>query len=63
MSLIRNISPDTTAFANIQRIAASPEDRVLVIYGSGHAKLLTEFAEDSGAFVVERPSAYLTPKS
>ena len=40
-----------------------PEDRVLVIYGSGHAKLLTEFAEDSGAFVVERPSAYLTPKS
>ena len=46
-------------FANILRVTTSPDDRVLVVYGSGHAKLLTEFAEDSGEFVVERPSAYL----
>lgn len=46
-------------FANILRITDSPDDRVIVFYGSGHAKLLTEFAEDSREYTVERPSAYL----
>jgi hypothetical protein len=46
-------------FANILRVTDSPDDRILVIYGAGHAKLLTELAEDSGEYVVERPSAYL----
>lgn len=34
-------------FANLMRLIKSPEDRVLVIYGQGHAKLLRSFVEDS----------------
>jgi hypothetical protein len=46
-------------FANIVRLASSPSDRVLVIYGVGHAFPLTEFAEQSGAFSVESPEPLL----
>jgi len=46
-------------FANIVRLADSPSDRVLVIYGVGHAFPLTEFAEQSGAFSVENPEPLL----
>lgn len=46
-------------FANIVRETSSPDERLLVVYGAGHAKLLTEFAMDSGMYVVERPSGYL----
>lgn len=34
-------------FRNIQRIEASPDDRILVIYGSGHLNLLNVFFECS----------------
>jgi hypothetical protein len=31
-------------------LAAQPSDRVVVIYGAGHAYLLRQFARESGAF-------------
>ncbi len=39
-------------FANIVRVATKPSDRVVVIYGFGHAYLLRQFARESGAFRV-----------
>ena len=46
-------------FARIVRIAEDPEDRVLVVYGAGHAPLLRQFADQSGAFLVTDPVSYL----
>lgn len=46
-------------FANLVRLNARPEDRILVIFGTGHAHLLSEFAADSHAFRLVRPDAYL----
>ena len=37
-------------FINLVRIADRPEDRMLVVYGQGHAYLLRQFATESGAF-------------
>jgi hypothetical protein len=34
-------------FSNIQRLVESPQDRLLVIYGQGHAKLFRQFIQDS----------------
>ncbi len=48
--------------ANIIRITDSPNDRVLVIYGAGHAKLLNQFARESGFYNVESPLKYLENK-
>jgi hypothetical protein len=48
-------------FANLVRLADDPGERVLVIYGAGHAFLLNRFAEESGAFTVDRPGDWLTP--
>lgn len=48
---------------NINRLADSPDDRILVVYGSGHAKLLTQFAKESGFYNVESPLKYLMPAS
>jgi Family of unknown function (DUF5694) len=39
-------------FANIARVATKPNDRIVAIYGSGHAYLLRQFARESGAFHV-----------
>lgn len=39
-------------FSNLVEMARRPTDRVLVIYGQGHAYLLRRFAEESGAFRV-----------
>jgi hypothetical protein len=47
-----------TIFSNLRRIS-SPNDRVLVLFGDGHAYFLNQFATESGAFVLERPSHYL----
>lgn len=47
---------------NIVRLTDSPDDRVLVIYGSGHTKLLTQFAKESGFYNVESPLKYLQSK-
>lgn len=47
---------------NIIRITDSPKDRVLVIYGAGHAKLLNQFAKESGFYNVESPLKYLNKR-
>lgn len=46
-------------FANLIRITDSSADRILVIYGAGHAKLLNQFAKESGYYDVESPLKYL----
>lgn len=46
-------------YANITRLTTSPNDRILVIYGAGHLKLLQEFVEQSGEYDLERLSKYL----
>lgn len=46
-------------FTNLARLAASPQDRVLVIYGSGHVPLLRQFANLSGLFQLEDVADYL----
>ncbi|HVG34604.1 MAG TPA: DUF5694 domain-containing protein [Pyrinomonadaceae bacterium] len=48
-----------TILANILRLTDAPNDRILVVYGVGHAKLLNEFAEQSGFYRVESPLRYL----
>ena len=45
--------------ANLIRITDAPRDRILVIYGAGHAKLLNQFAGESGFYRVESPLKYL----
>ena len=47
---------------NIIRITDSPTDRVLVIYGAEHNKLLTQFAKESAFYNVESPLKYLKSK-
>jgi hypothetical protein len=43
---------------NIERIAHA-DDRILVIYGFGHTYLLSQFARESGAFIVEDTLRFL----
>lgn len=47
---------------NIMKITDSPNDRVLVIYGVEHNKLLTQFAKESAFYNVESPLKYLKSK-
>jgi hypothetical protein len=37
-------------FVNLVRLTDRPQDRILAIYGAGHAYLLRQFAKESGAF-------------
>lgn len=46
-------------FARLVRLAESPRERMLVVYGAGHAPLLRQFGEQSGAFLVVDPVPYL----
>jgi hypothetical protein len=46
-------------FSNITRITESKDDRILVVFGAGHAKLLQQFIEDSGEYNLERAGKYL----
>ncbi len=48
-----------TILTNIIRLTESPSDRILVIFGYGHAKLLNQFAKESGFYNVESPLKYL----
>ena len=50
-------------FANLVRLADRPGDRVLVIYGAGHAFMLNRFAGESGAFRLESPTPWLETAS
>ena len=47
-----------TIFDNIIRLTV-PSDRIFVIYGYGHMKLLNQFARESGLYRVESPLEYL----
>jgi hypothetical protein len=46
-------------FTNLTRVIESGEDRVLVVIGSGHVKLLRQFIEESGGYTLEKPEKYL----
>lgn len=46
-------------FRNIQRINATPEDRILVIYGAGHMNLLNLFFESSPEYNLHAANDYL----
>jgi len=47
---------------NIIRLTDSPRDRILVIYGVGHNKLLNQLAKESAFYNVESPLKYLKSK-
>jgi hypothetical protein len=47
---------------NIIRLTDSPNERVLVIYGAGHNKLLNQLATESEFYNVESPLKYLQSK-
>lgn len=49
-------------FDNIIRLTESPNDRILTVYGVGHAKLLNQFAKESSFYNVESPLKYLESK-
>lgn len=51
-----------TILTNIIRLTDSPNERILVIYGIGHAKLLNQFAKESAFYKVESPLKYLESK-
>jgi hypothetical protein len=47
-------------YGNLRR-CIQPGDRVLVLYGSGHAKILRELVQDSGDLALVEASKYLPP--
>lgn len=49
-------------FSHIMRITESKEDRILVIIGGNHVKLLQQFIEDSGEYNLERADKYFSFK-
>ena len=51
-----------TILTNIIRLTDSMSDRILVVYGVGHAKLLNQFAKESDFYNVESPLKYLKSK-
>jgi hypothetical protein len=50
-------------YANLKRITESPEDRILVIYGSGHIPILRHCVETSYLHTLEPVMTYLLPSS
>lgn len=49
-------------FDNLVGLTDDPHERILVIYGAGHAYLLRQYARESGAFKVVDPETYLSPR-
>jgi hypothetical protein len=45
-------------FSNMKRLA-EPGDRLLVIYGAGHAKLLSDFVKDTKGWQLQDPMKFL----
>jgi hypothetical protein len=45
-------------FVNLTRIT-EPDDRILVLFGAGHCKLLHQFVEESDFYQLESPLRYL----
>jgi hypothetical protein len=46
-------------YRNLVDIVESEEDRLLVIYGSGHLHLLNQFLKESGLFIIKTSFDYL----
>jgi Family of unknown function (DUF5694) len=46
-------------YTNITRITEGKNDRILVLYGSGHSFLLKQFLHDSGRYTVVEANKYL----
>jgi hypothetical protein len=46
-------------FTHLRELVTSPSDRLLVVYGAGHAPYLRKDATESGIFELVEPSAYL----
>jgi hypothetical protein len=46
-------------FVNLTRITESPDDRILLVIGSGHLRPLQHFNEESGYYIWESPLKYL----
>lgn len=46
-------------YTNIRRITDSPDDRILILYGAGHHKLLEQYVKDSGKYDLEILNKYL----
>lgn len=45
-------------FSNVMRLTNSKDDRILVLIGSGHVKMLQQFAADSGEYSLEKTTKY-----
>lgn len=46
-------------YANVTRLADNPNERVLVIIGAGHAKILQQLVSESSEYELERLNKYL----
>lgn len=46
-------------FVNVSRLAAGPDDRVLVLFGAGHAPLLRQYVAAAGDLELVEPDRYL----
>lgn len=46
-------------YTNIARLVESPNERIFVIIGAGHLKLLQQFVKDSGEFELVQANKYL----
>ena len=46
-------------YSSIERLADNPNERVLVIIGAGHAKLLQQFTTEAGELDLEKLNKYL----
>jgi hypothetical protein len=46
-------------FDKIIRLTDNLDERILVVYGAGHVKLLTQYATESGFYKLESPLRYL----
>ncbi len=46
-------------YANIERLADNPNERILVIIGGGHTKLLQQFVAETGELDLEKLNKYL----
>lgn len=46
-------------FANLCALAASGDERIFVLFGAGHLKILRDMIQDSGRFALIDPLDYL----
>jgi pheromone shutdown protein TraB len=46
-------------FANVLRITESTDERILIVYGSGHVPLLMQYLRESKRYRIEPAGRYL----